>query len=412
MSIPSSQVLPAPAPVTRLVWSNLATQFADQISLAAAPLVAVLFFGVGAGATGLLQMALTLPFLLLSLPAGILADRMSRRRLVVGAEAIRALSLLAITLLLTAELLTLPLLAVLGLLAGAGTVVYSVTAPAIVPSLVGREGLTAVNGRLELARSVALVAGPAVGGALVSWSGAEAAYTLAVVVSIFAVVLLIGLPDAAATAPARHMKQDVREVARFVLSHPLLRPIIWTTIFFNTAWFILQAVYVLYAVRVLGLSASAVGVTLGIFGAGMIVGGLLAPRIGRHLSFGAMLVIGPLSGLAGATTMVLTMFYPSPLLAGLSFFLFGAGPIFWNVTSTTLRQAVTPASMLGRASALVMMASFGARPIGAAIGALIGSVYGVEACLVVAAIGFLVQFGIIAISPVVKLHRLPEPAAA
>jgi MFS family permease len=81
-----------PAAFNRLAWSNLAAQSAEQIGLAAAPLVAVLALGAGTGATGLLQTGQTLPFLLLSIPAGVLADRMSRRRLMAGAEGLRALS--------------------------------------------------------------------------------------------------------------------------------------------------------------------------------------------------------------------------------------------------------------------------------------------------------------------------------
>src|ERR1700719_2609998 len=77
----------------RLVWSNLAAQSAEQIGLAAAPIVAVFAFGAGAGETGLLQTAQTLPFLLLAIPAGVLADRVSRRGLMVTAEALRAASL-------------------------------------------------------------------------------------------------------------------------------------------------------------------------------------------------------------------------------------------------------------------------------------------------------------------------------
>src|SRR3989442_16036978 len=78
---------PLPPGFNRLAWSNLAAQSAEQVALAAAPIVAVLVLGAGAGATGLLQTAQTLPFLLLSIPAGVLADRASRRRLMAGAPA-------------------------------------------------------------------------------------------------------------------------------------------------------------------------------------------------------------------------------------------------------------------------------------------------------------------------------------
>jgi MFS family permease len=138
-----------PATFNRLAWSNLAAQSAEQIALAAAPIVAVLLLGVGEGQTGLLQTALTLPFVLFAIPAGWLADRFSRRWLMTGSEGLRAAALLAILLLVHFNLLTLPLLAGLGFVAVCGTVAYSVAAPALVPSLVPPKLLAAANVRVS-----------------------------------------------------------------------------------------------------------------------------------------------------------------------------------------------------------------------------------------------------------------------
>src|SRR6187402_3311562 len=87
---------PLPVPFQRLAWSNLAAQSAEQLSLAAVPLVAVLVLGAGPGEIGLLAALQTLPFLLLAIPLGLLADRVSRQRVMVGAEVLRAVSLLAL----------------------------------------------------------------------------------------------------------------------------------------------------------------------------------------------------------------------------------------------------------------------------------------------------------------------------
>src|SRR3989442_5864007 len=125
-----------PASFNRLAWSNLAAQSAEQIGLAAAPIVAVLALGAGAGATGLLQTAQTLPFLLLSIPAGVLADRASRRRLMAGAEALRALSLARVLTLPHLYLFTLPLLALLGFFRAGGAVADSAGPPPPPPALV------------------------------------------------------------------------------------------------------------------------------------------------------------------------------------------------------------------------------------------------------------------------------------
>ena len=401
-----------PSGFNRLAWSNLAAQSAEQVGLAAGPILAVLTLGAGAGATGLLQTAQTLPFMLFAIPAGVLADRMSRRRVMAGAEALRVVSLVGILALAQLGALTVPLLAMLGFIGACGTVAYSVAAPALVPSLVPARALAAANGRIELARTVAFAGGPAVAGALVGWVGGSPAFAVAAMLSTCAVVLLAGVREPArAAAPTRHPVAEVREGAAFVFRHRLLLPVYVTQVVFNVAFFMLQAVYVPYAVHRLGLSATAVGATLATYGVGMIVGALLAPRIIRALPFGRVIALGPVVGFAAALVMAATILTPSVALAGLSFFLMGAGPIVWVISTATLRQTVTPAALLGRVSA-INITGYGARPLGALLGALIGGLYGAETCLVVAAIGFLVQAIVILTSPVMRLERQPEPAGA
>jgi predicted MFS family arabinose efflux permease len=397
-----------PATFNRLVWSNLAAQSAEQIALAAAPIVAVLLLGVGEGQTGLLQTALTLPFVLFAIPAGLLADRLSRRWLMAGAEALRAAALLAILILIALDLLTLPLLALAGFIAVCGTVTYSVAAPALVPSLVPAKDLSAANARIELARTIAFAGGPAIGGFLVGWLGAAPAFGFAAALSVIAVVLLAGVYEPKRMrAPRRHPLTEIREGAVFVLYHPLLRPIFVTQFVFNTAWFLLLAVYPPYAVHRLSLSASGVGTTLAMFGVGMAIGALLATRVLQRFAFGTVIALGAVFGFLAACVMALTSFIPSPWLAGSSFFLLGAGPILWVISTTTLRQSVTPPRLLGRVSAINIM-SYGARPLGAALGAVFGGIYGAETCLYLAVAIFAAQALVILISPAVSLTHQPE----
>jgi predicted MFS family arabinose efflux permease len=397
-----------PSTFNRLAWSNLAAQSAEQVALAAAPIVAVLWLGIGEGESGLLQTALTLPFVVFAIPAGLLADRIPRRWLMAGAEAVRALALFEILLLIWFDLLSLPLLALLGFIAVCGTVAFSVAAPALVPSLVAPKDLPAANARIELARTIAFASGPAIGGFLVGWLGAEPAFGCAAALSAIAVVLLSGISEPARQpAPRRHPLQEIREGAAFVLHHPLLRPVFATQFIFNTAWFLMLAVFVPYAVRHLGLSAPGVGTTMAMYGVGMVGGALLATRVMRHLAFGVVIALGPIAGFVAAAFMALTILVASPWLAALSFFLLGAGPILWVISTTTLRQSVTPPQLLGRVSAINIM-SYGARPLGAALGALVGGVFGAEACLCLAVIIFAAQALVILLSPAVALTRQPE----
>jgi predicted MFS family arabinose efflux permease len=143
------------------------------------------------------------------------------------------------------------------------------------------------------------------------------------------------------------------------------------------------------------------------YGVGMMVGALLATRAMRRIAFGTVIGLGPVIGLAAAVVLALTTVIASPLLAGLGFFLLGAGPILWVISTTTLRQAVTPPSLPGRVSAINVM-SYGARPIGAGLGGGVGGLYGAETCLYLAVAIFGIQALVILVSPAVSLPRQPD----
>ena len=394
-----------------LTWTNLAAQSAEQISLAAVPIVAVMVLQAGAGQIGALSTAQTLPFLLLSIPMGVLADRWSRARLMVLAEGVRALSLLALWLLVGYGALSLGALALLGFIGAAGTVGFTVAAPALVPSLVPQDALARANARLELARSAAFAAGPALAGALVAWAGASTAFACATALSTLGMLLLLRLPAVPRSAgPTRQVLDELRHGATLVWRDRLLRPVMWTAVVWNLSWLTLQAAYVPYAMRTLGLSADAVGFTLGCYGAGMLIGAVLAMRVMRVLPFGTAVLLGPWMSVLAALAMAATLVWPTAWLAALSFVLFGSGPLVWVVTTTTLRQTLVPTRVLGQVSAIFLTVNAGARPLGGVIGAVAGSLWGETACIALALVGFVVQALLISGSPVRVLRQLPVPA--
>jgi predicted MFS family arabinose efflux permease len=395
---------PFSAAFERLAWSNLLAQSAEQLSLAAVPIVAVLLLQAGPGEIGFLASIQSLPFLLLSMPLGLLADRTSRTRLMALAESLRALALMLLLALIVTGHVSIVALAVIGFLAAVGTVAFSVAAPSLVPALVPVAALARANGRLELARSAALA------GALIAWTGAPAAFVLSGMLSVVAVLFLRGIGEPArAAAPARHPLLELQDGARWVWKSDLLRPIMFCSIVWNISWFMLQATYVPYAIHDLGLDASGVGVTLALYGMGMIVGALLAPRVVAMLPFGKAVVLGPYCSVLAAFTMALTLFWPQGWLAALSYFLFGSGPIIWVITSTTLRQTVTPRAMIGRVTSINIVVSTGARPLGAALGGVVGVYFPVSVSLWCVVLGFALQAVIISASRVRTLKRLPDP---
>jgi MFS family permease len=138
----------------------------------------------------------------------------------------------------------------------------------------------------------------------------------------------------------------------------------------------------------------------------MVIGALVATRVMKRIAFGLVVGLGPVTGFVAALVMALTVLLPSPWLAALSFFLLGAGPILWVISTTTLRQSVTPPRLLGRVSAINIM-SYGARPLGSALGAIVGGLWSAEACLYLAAAVFGMQALVILLSPAVALDRQP-----
>jgi hypothetical protein len=134
----------------------------------------------------------------------------------------------------------------------------------------------------------------------------------------------------------------------------------------------------------------------------------------RRMRFGHAICLGPLVSVAAAATMAATLVWPTPALAALSFFLFGAGPLVWTVSSTTLRQTVTPPAMLGRVGSIFLTVNAGARPLGAALGAAVAAAVGSEQaaawCLLLALAGFVLQALVITGSAVRPLRQLPAPA--
>jgi predicted MFS family arabinose efflux permease len=248
-----------------------------------------------------------------------------------------------------------------------------------------------------------------VAGALVAWAGVSTAFVLAAILSASAISLLLRVAAPAASVPCerRRILREIVEGARFVWRDALLRPIMATGMVFNLSWFLLQAAYVPYAVRELGLNAASVGTTLALYGVGMLAGALATAPIVARLPLGRAIQIGPMAGVLAAASLALTLIVPNAWLAGLCFFLLGAGPMVWTITTTTLRQSMTPNTLLGRVSAVFLAVNAGARPLGAALGGLVGATWGESACLQAALAGFILQAVIVLGSPVSPLQQLP-----
>ncbi|PXY91796.1 MFS transporter [Gilliamella apis] len=395
--------------IHKISYSNLCAQFSEQIIIAVLPIIAVLSMNASAAETAFIQMINTLPFLLLSIPMGVIADRVSRKKLMILIEIVRATAIFLLFYLTFSGSLSINKIALFGFFIAMGTVIYSVASPALVASFIIKEQLINANRSIEIAKSVAFTAGPALGGILTSYLSGGLAFILAFLLSIVSAIFLICLPkEPILKKSGRNILQELYDGLIFLVKNKYLMPITITAFVFNLSQYLLLSIFAYYVINNLSFTSFEVGASLSLIGLGMLIGSFLYKIISKKINFGFQLTLGPLSAFMASILMFLTIIYHSKSLVFIAFFLFGFGPIIWTISTVSLRQLVTPSNMIAKISSVIMTVTFGARPLGAALGVYISANFGVKACISAVLIGFLIQLIIILFSKPAKLKNLSD----
>ncbi|GEP58966.1 MFS transporter [Reyranella soli] len=399
-------------PFTALLGAAAGTHAADQLALATLPLTATLVLGAGPDILGLLVAAQSAAWLLVTLPAGAWADRMSRRTLlIIGLALGLAASVVAV---IAAAAGITGLLGIAAFIGASGTVVYMLTSMSLLPSLVPAADLPRSNARLELARAIVSLAAPFVAGLLAQHLSPTWGYALAALGAAVALACIIALPKAAAPTGDQRpsMAAAIQAGARFVVRHELLRGISLCAIFWNFAFFALLAVWAPLALNLLKLDPASMGLAQSAYGAGLILGALVAPISSKRLPPLATLIFGPAVSVIAAALFLMAPSGNGFAFAAAGHFLVGFGPMLWLICQTTVRQLVTPAPMLGRVNATVQTAIYGVRPLGALAGGMVAAHAGLQAALLLIAVSFVLSTLVIVLSPLARLRALPQPVAA
>lgn len=394
-----------------LLAAVVAAQFADKLALDTITLAATAA-GASPRQIGLLVTAQSAAWLLVSLPAGALADRLPPARLILLGGLLAGLGGAAGAALLFAGDLG-GWIAASTFLAACGPVLVTLSAFVLMPRLVAMEALPRANGRVELGRAVFSLVAPLLAGWLVTRG--QGGVGLLLCVALAGLILCAALRLPATRAPASERPPILRAIAEggaFVANHGYLRPIALCAMGWNFAFFALTALVAPYAARVLALDTVAIGSASSVYGVGMVLGALAAPRLIARLPTGALLVFGPASSVCAVLLPALAP--PSLGFAALAaaFFLFGFGPILWFIVQTSLRQTVTPQGLLGRVSATLTTATFGMRPLGALAGGFAGEAFGLEAAIWLPVAFFALSTLAILVSPLPGLRAMPTEATA
>lgn len=370
------------------LWSASAvSNLGDGLDSAALPLLAalltrdpLLFAGVA--------VANKLPWLLFALQAGAIADRVDRKRLMGMVNIVRFAIMALLAVAVIGGWATIWILYLVAFALGVGETLFDNAAQAFMPALVRRDQLETANGRLFAVEIVNnQFVGPPMGGLLF---GIAAALPIMIDAGTYAVsaVLILTIPGAyaakrasSATAVKARMRTEITEGLRWLWGHRLLRALALMLGLLNGMGAAVFAIFALFALEILGLSEFGFGVLLTTFAVGSVVGSLAAGRITRRLGratalYGSVIIFGVSLLVQGTTS--------SAIVVGAMAALSGVGTVVWNVITVSLRQAIIPDELLGRVNSVYRFLGWGAMPLGAVLGGVIASLYGLRAPFIVA----------------------------
>jgi MFS family permease len=398
------------------LWSaETISQFGTQVTLLALPIIAATTLNVTPFEFGLLATIEFLPFILLSLPAGVWVDRLRRRPILIAGDLVRAAALLSIPIAFALNALTIWQLYIVGFINGCATVFFDVAYQSYLPSLVDREQIVDGNAKLETSRSAAQITGPGVAGVLIGAFTAPFAIVLDALSFVASALFMFAIrrhepapePRLNEHGERPSMRTEIAEGLRYVGGQRFLRSIAATTGLSNFFSNILQSILILYLVRQLSFTPELIGLAFSLGAVGFLVGALLANPVAMRFGVGPTIVGASMTfGVYGLLIALAPPNLALPFVAA-SGFLGGLGGAIYNINQVSLRQAITPERMQGRMNATMRFIVWGTIPIGAILGGFLGGVIGLHETIWIGAIGGIFVFLPVLLSPVRSLKRIP-----
>jgi len=360
-----------------LLASSWVTNLGDGITLAAGPLL-VASQTHNPLAVAMATLLQRLPWLMFGLYAGVVADRVSRRAIVITTGLVRAVILLLLAASILAHRVDTAVVLAALFLFGVNETFGDTTTTTLLPMLVDKRDLGIANARSFTGVIVwHQLVGPPAGAAL--FAAGMAIPFVSETVCVLAGVLLISrvrLPAHFGRAPAARVREDIREGWRWLWGHAAVRTLAITIFTFNVTFGAAWSVLVLYARQRLGMNA----LGFGLITTAMAVGGLLGTAsygwLERRVPLGVIMRVGLIIETLTHLALALTR---QVWFALVVFTIFGAHAFIWGTTSTSVRQRAVPAEFQGRVGSIYLIGVVGGIVIGSALGGLVASVWGVTA---------------------------------
>lgn len=374
----------------KLWTASVTSNFGDGVSTVAYPWLASAVTRDPIQIAGI-AVATRLPWLIFTLPAGVITDRVDRKKLIVAMDVARMLITVGVALSVltlgadlvapddpsavaagTAEngALLLTVLYASALLFGFAEVLRDNAAQTILPSIVDADQLETANGRMWGAEMVMnSFVGPPLGGVLIAVGFSIPFFvdagTFGVAAALIAAIGGLRLRSESPAPSRRSFREEMSEGVRWLWNHRLLKRMGIILGIMNGTFSAALAVYVLFVQEILGLDASSFGLLLTGGAIGGVIGSIAAPRISKAIGPGASLFTVLL---VGAVTLGITGTTSSAPVVWAMFVVNAFVSVLWNVITVSLRQTIIPDELLGRVNSVYRFLAWGMMPIGSILG--------------------------------------------
>lgn len=404
------------ADFVRLWAAQAISAYGSRITRTALPIIAISMLDQPESVIGILMAMQLAPGVVLALFAGGFIDRGSKRRILIGADVIRAFAVMSLTLTWWAGWLTMTHVIVVGAIVGGASAMFAITDNAYLPTLIGKGQLAEGNAKIESTEAIAEITGPASAGLLISALGAPLAVAIDAATYLWS-ALMLGRIEARETpyveepAPSMSVRLrggDLRVGMRAVFGHPIVRPIVVSHMVWSLSGGFFMALYTPFCLRVLGLDEWVFGIVIAMGGIGALAGALLSRGFVRSFGLGRTLVI------TSALSLACALFIPladGPMVVILAFLiahqlLADGFSVAFVIQAVTLRQTVLRKDILGRANAAIHVCTASLLPIGALIAGFIAELAGTRTAMWVGVlIGLVAPFLLL---PLWKVRDMPS----
>ena len=400
--------------VYRRLWlSILISSVGGQITLLALPLTAALLLHATPVQMGWLTAVETLPFALFSLPSGVWLDRVRKLPVYVAGEWTIAAAVATVPLAHHLGWLGMGWLYAVGFVIGCVSTAAGSAGQIVLTQVVDRERLVEAHAKNALAGSSAEVAGPGAAGLLIRLLGAPVALLVDAAMLVMSAAILRGLPVIEQRPPRRdaHFWRDLMTGLRFVRQQPVLMTLAGVVGGWQLCNNAVQSVQILHASRGLNLDEQAIGLCYVGLGLGTVCASVLGHRISQRFGPGPTIVIGfGACGLGWLLPMLAPAGAPGIAAFALMLVLTGVGSVLVFINFLALRQAVTPAPLLGRMTTTMRWLILLPAGPGAVLGGWIGERFGLPITLGAAGLAATALALLAWRSGLIRsLRRLPSP---